>query len=135
MFWICLIAAPARDGTIMNKSRRKQSAKDAAAHAAGLEAQAASVTAGGRASRAKPQAKAEDSDKTKESAPHGVCFEWWDHGKCAQKESGVECKWPHVRSNHPDAAICIANATAAAKAKQKGQVTRNADGTAHKPKI
>ena len=48
-------------------------------------------------------------------APNGVCFEWWDHGKCATKESGVDCKWPHVRATQLEAAKYIELAKIATK--------------------
>ena len=125
------IAAPAREGGRKTKSQKRQSAGDKAMHAAGLEAQAAAAQPGGRAPRPKAKAGAKGTDKAKVPAPHGVCFEYWDHGKCKTTDSGAACKWDHVRSNHPDAAGFIARAKAAAR--DKGQAAP-ANGTAQKPK-
>ena len=65
------IAAPASAGGKMTKAQRKQSAKDKAAHEAGLEGQAAGAPPGGRAPKAKAKSKGQAPD-TKEEA----CSPW-----------------------------------------------------------
>ena len=67
------IAAPSPEGRKMIKAQRKQSAKDKALNAAGLEAQAAGV----RTPRVKAEAKAQGSGGAKSSPPHGTCFEYF----------------------------------------------------------
>jgi len=100
----------------MTKAQKRQSAKDKALNGAGLEAPAAGAPPGGRAPRAKAKAKANGAGNAKTSAPHGVCFEYWDQGKCAK---GDACKWDHVKSTDPGAAGYIAKAKAAARAREQ----------------
>ena len=55
----------------------------------------------------------------KEPAPSGTCFQYWDHGRCDRKDAGQECKYNHIRPNHPSAPALIKAGKAAAKAKAK----------------
>ena len=111
------LAAPATVGEQMSKDQKKQSAGDKALHKAGLEAQAAGV----RSPQGKAKSKAKSSNRTKPPAPHGTCFEYWEHGKCSVRSSGATCKWEHVKANSPEAKAYMAKAKIAAAEKEKRQ--------------
>ena len=115
----------------MIKAKRKQSAKDKALNKAAFESQAAGAPSGGRTPRAKAKAKAKGSGKAKTLAPHGTCFEYWEHEKCSTRDLGQVCKWDHVKSTSPEAAGYIARAKAAADKKAQAAP---ANGTTPKPK-
>ena len=84
-----------------------------------------------RSPQGKAKAKAKSSDRTKPTPPHGICFEYWEHGKCCVRSSGAACKWEHVEANSPEAKAFNANAKAAPVKKEQAD---KAGGITPKPK-
>ena len=121
------LAAPATDGRGMIKAQRKQSKRDKANPAASIEWIDGHPNIVPAAAGPHPKGKGKGKDKVngpkkdKEPAPPGTCVQFWDHGKCDRRDAGQDCKWEHIRSNHPSAPAYIKAGKAAPKGKAKAK--------------
>lgn len=82
------IAAPATIGVRRIKAQQKQSTQEKAKHLANVAAlEAAWAQPGDPPSKARANNKARGPKLGKTPPPQGVCFDFWNHGKCEKKES------------------------------------------------